>query len=58
MPGFSRLEQDRLAALVLAQRGTLKKVEDKLDTLISTETVLALRLAVILRTLARMSRSP
>lgn len=47
MPGFSRLEQDRLAALVLAQRGTLKKVEDKLDTLISTETVLALRLAVI-----------
>ncbi|MDO5530728.1 Ppx/GppA phosphatase family protein [Sutterella sp.] len=47
MPGFSRREQDTMAALVLSQRGTLKKMEPYLGTLVSPEAVLSIRLAVI-----------
>lgn len=47
MPGFSRREQDTMAALVLSQRGTLKKMEPYFGELISKEAAVALRLAVI-----------
>lgn len=48
MPGFSRREQEMLAAVVLGQRGNLKKMEEAFRSgLIHEETVLALRLAVI-----------
>ena len=47
MPGFSRIEQEAMAALVLAQRGSLRKLDPWMPSLISQEAVLALRLAVI-----------
>lgn len=46
MAGFSRPEQDLLSALVLAQRGDLKKMTD-VSKPILWHTILALRLAVL-----------
>ena len=48
MPGFSRREQDMMAAIVLSQRGNLKKLEGAFSSgLISRAAALAIRLAVI-----------
>lgn len=47
MPGFGRQDQDIMATFVLSQRGNLKKIEDALDTIITSEAAFALRLAVI-----------
>lgn len=48
MPGFSRREQDTMAAVVLGQRGNLRKMEEAFSAgLISVEAALAIRLAVI-----------
>ena len=47
MPGFSRDEQTRLSALVLAHRRSLKKAFDKLDGSVDWNMVLALRLAAL-----------
>ena len=48
IPGFSRSEQEKLAAIVLAHRGNLKKVASFLADRSIAEKILALRLAVIL----------
>jgi exopolyphosphatase/guanosine-5'-triphosphate,3'-diphosphate pyrophosphatase len=48
MPGFSRDEQTRLAMLVLAHRRSLKKILDRIENHVDWNTVLALRLAVLL----------
>ena len=48
MPGFSRDEQTRLAALVLAHRRSLKKVADRIEGQVDWTAVLALRLAALL----------
>jgi exopolyphosphatase/guanosine-5'-triphosphate,3'-diphosphate pyrophosphatase len=48
LPGFSTTDQERIAALVLAQRGNLKKVADALADRDRAAKILALRLAVIL----------
>ncbi len=47
MPGFSRMEQQRLAALVLAHRGPLRKIADAGVTDDHWPMVAALRLAVL-----------
>lgn len=47
MPGFSRREQARLAALVLAQQGKLAKLDAEGLSAIEWSAVLALRLAVL-----------
>jgi len=58
MPGFSREEQEQLAALVLRHRRSLKKsLEDAPDE-IDMATVLALRLAVVLCRARRDTRFP
>jgi len=46
-PGFSQSQQRRLGALVLAQRGGLRKIEGLLQSMPSAWQVLCLRLAVI-----------
>lgn len=46
-PGFSQSQQRRIGALVLGQRGGLRKVEDALATEAFAWQVLCLRLAVI-----------
>ncbi len=48
MAGFSTPDQERIATLVLAQRGNLKKVANHLAERSGANKVLALRLAVIL----------
>ena len=48
LSGFSRQEQETMAAAALAQRGNLGKVKAMLGSCISEEAVLAVRLAVIL----------
>jgi exopolyphosphatase / guanosine-5'-triphosphate,3'-diphosphate pyrophosphatase len=56
MPGFSRMEQARLARLVLAHRGKLSKVQEGLDTA-DWKLVFALRIAALIlrsRTDARL----
>lgn len=45
--GFSQSQQRRLGALVLGQRGGLRKVEAELSSPVFTRQLLALRLAVI-----------
>jgi exopolyphosphatase/guanosine-5'-triphosphate,3'-diphosphate pyrophosphatase len=45
--GFSKSDQERLAELVLGQRGNLKKIADALADPVRAAKVLALRLAVI-----------
>ena len=47
LAGFSQSQQRRLAALVLAQRGGLRKVEEELADPVFAWQVLCLRLAVI-----------
>jgi exopolyphosphatase/guanosine-5'-triphosphate,3'-diphosphate pyrophosphatase len=57
MPGFSRMEQARLARLVLAQRGKLGKVQDLGFEGADWKLVFALRLAALIlrsRTDARL----
>ena len=46
--GFSTSDQERVATLVLAQRGNLKKVQSALEDHEIAATILSLRLAVIL----------
>ena len=48
LPGFSTTDQARIATLVLAQRGNLRKVADALSDRDRAAKILALRLAVIL----------
>lgn len=48
MAGFSNSDQQRIAGLVLAQRGNLKKVAEALTVPARVAKILALRLAVIL----------
>ncbi len=48
LAGFSTTDQERIATLVLAQRGNLKKVADAVQDRARAAKVLALRLAVIL----------
>lgn len=48
MAGFSTPDQDRLATLVLAQRGNLKKVASALEDRVFADKALALRLAILL----------
>jgi len=47
MPGFSRMEQERLALLVLAHRGQLRKLRETAMTEDDWPLVAALRLAVL-----------
>lgn len=47
MPGFSRMEQERLALLVLAHRGQLRKLSDAAVADEDWPLVVALRLAVL-----------
>jgi exopolyphosphatase/pppGpp-phosphohydrolase len=47
MPGFSRMEQERLALLVLAHRGQLRKVEEVVVADNDWPAVVALRLAAL-----------
>ncbi|HET9664514.1 MAG TPA: Ppx/GppA phosphatase family protein, partial [Burkholderiales bacterium] len=48
MPGFSRDEQTRLAALILAHRRSLKKIAGQIEGRVEWTAVLALRLAALL----------
>jgi exopolyphosphatase/guanosine-5'-triphosphate,3'-diphosphate pyrophosphatase len=48
LAGFSTTDQQRVAALILAQRGNLRKVSDALTDPARVAKILALRLAVIL----------
>ena len=48
LPGFSTTDQERIATLVLAQRGNVKKVAEALPDRRRAAKILALRLAVIL----------
>jgi exopolyphosphatase/guanosine-5'-triphosphate,3'-diphosphate pyrophosphatase len=48
MPGFSRMEQQRLARIVLAHRGKLEKVEDPALDSSDWSLVFALRLASLI----------
>ncbi len=48
MAGFSTPDQERVATLVLAQRGNLKKVYQALEDHESAASILSLRLAVVL----------
>lgn len=48
LPGFSTNDQTALAALVLAQRGNLKKLGDRLVDPVVRHQVFALRIAVLL----------
>ncbi|MGA0032330.1 MAG: exopolyphosphatase [Burkholderiales bacterium] len=58
MPGFSREEQERLAALVLSHRRSLKKSLESLPEKDDQAMVLALRLAVLLCRARRDIRLP
>ncbi len=48
LAGFSTSDQERVATLVLAQRGNLRKVHQALEDRESATSILALRLAVVL----------
>ncbi len=58
MPGFSRGEQVRLAALVLSHRRSLKKSQESLPDEDDQPMILALRLAVLLCRARREARFP
>lgn len=58
MPGFSREEQERLAALILSHRRSLKKSRETLPEEDDQTVVLALRLAVLLCRARRDARFP
>jgi exopolyphosphatase/guanosine-5'-triphosphate,3'-diphosphate pyrophosphatase len=47
MPGFSKMEQSRLATLVLAHRGSLDKMRGQLEGEVDLALTAALRLAVL-----------
>src|SRR4051794_5339546 len=47
MPGFSKMEQSRLATLVLAHRGSLDKMQGLLEGEVDLALVAAIRLAVL-----------
>jgi exopolyphosphatase / guanosine-5'-triphosphate,3'-diphosphate pyrophosphatase len=47
MPGFSKMEQNRLATLVLAHRGSLDKMRGLLEGEVDLALVAAMRLAVL-----------
>jgi len=47
MPGFSKMEQNRLSILVLAHRGSLEKMRGLLGGEVEVAMVIALRLAVL-----------
>jgi exopolyphosphatase/guanosine-5'-triphosphate,3'-diphosphate pyrophosphatase len=48
LPGFSTTDQERIATLILAQRGNLKKVIDALMEEPRVAKIVALRLAIVL----------
>jgi exopolyphosphatase / guanosine-5'-triphosphate,3'-diphosphate pyrophosphatase len=58
MPGFSREEQERLSALVLRHRRSLKKSLEDVPEEIDRAAVLALRLAAVLCRARRDTRIP
>ena len=47
MPGFSKMEQSRLATLVLAHRGSLDKMQGLLEGEVDLALVAAMRLAAL-----------
>jgi exopolyphosphatase/guanosine-5'-triphosphate,3'-diphosphate pyrophosphatase len=47
MPGFTTREQKLMSRLVLAQKGSLRKVEDQLPEADFAKAVVALRLAIL-----------
>src|SRR3954471_167426 len=47
MPGFSKMEQSRLATLVLAHRGSLDKMQGALESEVDLAQVAAMRLAAL-----------
>jgi exopolyphosphatase/guanosine-5'-triphosphate,3'-diphosphate pyrophosphatase len=58
LPGFSTSEQERVAELVLGQRGNLRKVIDALADPVRAGALLALRLAIVLHHARRPVRLP
>ncbi len=58
MPGFSREEQERLSALVLSHRRSLKKYQETIPEIDDHAIVMALRLAVLLCRARRDARLP
>ena len=58
MPGFSREEQERLSALVLSHRRSLKKYQEAFPEADDRAIVLALRLAALLCRARRDARLP
>jgi len=58
LPGFSTSDQERIAELVLGQRGNLRKVLDVLWDPLRAGRLLALRLAIILHHARRTVRLP
>jgi exopolyphosphatase/guanosine-5'-triphosphate,3'-diphosphate pyrophosphatase len=59
MPGFSKMEQQRLSNLVLAHRRSLRKVFESVTEAIDWRMVMALRLAALIyRSRADIARPP
>jgi len=58
LPGFSTSDQERIAELVLGQRGNLRKVLDMLGVPERAGRLLALRLAIVLHHARRPVRLP
>jgi len=58
LPGFSTSDQERVAELVLGQRGNLRKVIDALSDPLRAGRLLALRLAIVLHHARRPLRLP
>ncbi len=58
MPGFSKADQNRMATLVLGQRGNLAKVREALADPLMVRMILALRLAVISAHARRTAKLP
>jgi exopolyphosphatase/guanosine-5'-triphosphate,3'-diphosphate pyrophosphatase len=58
LPGFSTSDQERVAELVLGQRGNLRKVIDALGDPVRAGRLLALRLAIVLHHARRPLRLP
>jgi exopolyphosphatase/guanosine-5'-triphosphate,3'-diphosphate pyrophosphatase len=58
LPGFSTSEQERIAELVLGQRGNLRKVIEVLGDPVRAGALLALRLSILLHHARRPMRLP
>ena len=58
LAGFSRMDQNAMATIVLGQRGNLKKVEAALTDPMLTKMIAAIRLAVIFAHARRTVRLP